>query len=177
MGDHQREKKTYYQRPLIESSVYLICGVRKNKPNDVQSRVEWLVPCTCWSCFWASRYGDHDHTTYDHLLILSLVRSYSSKPQHENGATGSWEKIVYKGYLPHHHSFIIPSSPSLPHNLPYLHYFHHLLDHTRYNVDSFIPHKLPPKVDLSFVHPALGVPLSETLKEADENLAGRNQRS
>lgn len=70
------------------------------------------------------------------LFTPQVVRSYSNKPQHK-GATGTWEKIVYKGY----------------------------------NVDSFIPNDLPPKIDMSFAHPALGMPLHETLKEADENLA------
>lgn len=78
------------------------------------------------------------------LVSNSQVRSYSSKPQgQKGGATGSWEKIVYKGY----------------------------------NVNSFVPNDLPPKVDLSFVHPALGIPLNETLKEADENLAELRTKS
>lgn len=73
-----------------------------------------------------------------------VVRSYSSKPlNHTSGPTGTWEKIVYKGY----------------------------------NVDSFIPKDLPPKVDLSFAHPALGIPLRDTLKEADENLAELREKS
>jgi Fic family protein len=40
-----------------------------------------------------------------------------------------------------------------------------------HQVNSFIPQDLPPKVDLSFSHPMLGITLSESLSEADENLA------
>lgn len=50
---------------------------------------------------------------------------------------------------------------------------------TLYNghtVNSFIPQDLPPKVDLSFSHPMLGITLSESLKEADENLAELKQK-
>lgn len=64
------------------------------------------------------------------------TRSYSTPKPSQHGATGSYEKIVYKGY----------------------------------NVNSFVPHDLPPTVDLSFVHPSLGFPLSDSLLEADENL-------
>jgi len=71
------------------------------------------------------------------LFSTTQVRSYSNQPQNQRGITGSWEKIVYKGY----------------------------------NVDSFVPNELPPSVDMAFAHPALGIPLSETLTEADENLA------
>lgn len=70
------------------------------------------------------------------------ARNYSTKPN-QLGATGYFEKTVYKGY----------------------------------DVNSFVPNELPPKVDLSFVHPALGIPLSESLKEADENLAELHQKS
>lgn len=50
---------------------------------------------------------------------------------------------------------------------------------TLYNghtVNSFIPQDLPPKVDLSFSHPMLGITLSESLQEADENLAELKQK-
>lgn len=46
-----------------------------------------------------------------------------------------------------------------------------------HTVNSFIPQDLPPKVDLSFSHPMLGISLSDSLREADENLAELKQKA
>jgi len=71
------------------------------------------------------------------------VRNYTTKPLKQHGATGTYEKVVYKGYT----------------------------------VNSFVPYELPPKVDLSFVHPALCISLSDCLQEAEENLAELKKKS
>lgn len=76
------------------------------------------------------------------LFVNTGARNYSTKPPIQ-AATGTHEKILYKGYT----------------------------------VNSFIPNELPPKIDLNFAHPALGIPISESLIEADENLAELKQKA
>lgn len=46
-----------------------------------------------------------------------------------------------------------------------------------YAVNTFIPQPLPPKVDLTYSHPMLGISLSDSLAEADENLAELKQKA